>query len=227
MFNQNKIPLKSSSAPGLVKTLVLKSYLKSVCFQPLRILGLTHGRAGPVLSHLANFIHWSCAYAQLGCKVGENYYFQMFLPEVAWSRSEPRDRMLGFYSWLSCAPSARDSPVPTPTPLCQCGKIREIGKTSKTDKVEAFFFFYIKWFSQQDDEAVWPPAPWLLVHQALLKLLAIASTFKIRRNFSSKINPSILSLCSFSTGRACFPQDSLGCASVHSAVLKGTNSFFC
>lgn len=81
------------------KDLGFKVFFKEiVLLQPLRILGLTHRRASPVLSHLANFIHGSRACAQLACKVGENYYFQMFLPEVAGSRREPRDRMLEFYS---------------------------------------------------------------------------------------------------------------------------------
>lgn len=125
------------------KDLGFKVLFKEIILQPLRILGLTHRRASPVLSHIANSIHWSCACAQLVCKVGENYYFQMFLPEVAWSRSEPRDRMLEFYSRPNYAPSARY----IPTLLCWYGRIREISKANKTDKNRSIF---LKWFSQRD-----------------------------------------------------------------------------
>lgn len=137
------------------KALGFKVLFKEIVLQQLRILGLTHRRASPVLSHLASFIHWSCACAQLVCKVGENYYFQTFLPEVAWSRREPRDRMLEFYSWPSHAPSFSKiySPFPT-TPLCWYGRIRDISKANKTDEKRRVFR---KWFSQRDFD---PPNPW-------------------------------------------------------------------
>lgn len=39
------------------KDLGFKVFFKEIVPQPLRILSLTHRRASPVLSHLANFIH--------------------------------------------------------------------------------------------------------------------------------------------------------------------------
>lgn len=56
LFKQNKIPLTSFNGPEC-KDLGFEIFFKEIVLQPLRILGLTHRRASPVLSHLANFIH--------------------------------------------------------------------------------------------------------------------------------------------------------------------------
>lgn len=89
------------------RTLVSKSYLNQMCLQLLRIQGLTQ----PSAESLSRLHSWIMCSHTAWWQRGENYYFQMFLPEVAWSRTEPRDRMLEFYSWPSYAPSARCSPT--------------------------------------------------------------------------------------------------------------------
>lgn len=89
------------------RTLVSKSYLNRVCLQLLGIWGLTQ----PSAESLSRLHSWIMCLHTAWWQRGENYYFQMFLPEVTWSRSEPRDRMLEFYSWPSYAPSARHSPT--------------------------------------------------------------------------------------------------------------------
>lgn len=84
-----------------------KSRLNRVCLQLFGIWGLTQ----PSAESLSRLHSWIMCSHTAWWQRGENYYFQMFLPEVAWSRSEPIDRMLEFYSWPSYAPSARYSPT--------------------------------------------------------------------------------------------------------------------
>lgn len=75
-----------------------KVLFKEIVLSTTQDSGPDSQESQPSAESLSQFHSLIMCCAQLGCKVGENYYFQMFLPEVAWSRSEPRDRMLEFYS---------------------------------------------------------------------------------------------------------------------------------